>query len=225
MFNGWHTEPMRGTMEEAIAYCSKAETRDDQASFGFCEFGQRPVFAGAAGGRSDLFEVAEAVSAGKRLTQVARDFPEQFIKYHKGIAALHASFSTGRNWVPSVYWFYGPTGTGKTRAASSEDPDCYWKNCSNKWWDGYEGQATVILDDYRPDFCKFSELLRILDRYTYQIEFKGGVTQLLAHNIYITTPKSPQDTWANRTEEDIAQLLRRITQVKHFANLETHDRT
>lgn len=83
----------------------------------------------------------------------------------------------------------------------------------------------MILDDYRADFCKFSEFLRILDRYSYQIEYKGGTTQLLARNIYITTPKSPQETWANRTEEDLAQLLRRITEVRHFANLANVDST
>lgn len=124
-----------------------------------------------------------------------------------------------------MYWYYGSTGTGKTRAASGADPDAYWKNPAHKWWDGYQGESTIIIDDYRADFCKFSELLRLFDRYPYQVEVKGGTRQFLARKIYVTTPKSPALTWESRTEEDLAQLLRRITEVKHFSILENNDLT
>jgi hypothetical protein len=34
--------------------------------------------------------------------------------------------------------------------------------------------------------------------------------------LIITTSKSPESTWEGRSEEDIAQLLRRITYVRDF---------
>lgn len=68
-------------------------------------------------------------------------------------------------------------------------------------------------------------MLRLFDRYPYQVEVKGGTRQFLARKIYVTTPKSPALTWESRTEEDLAQLLRRITEVKHFAILENNDLT
>ena len=46
----------------------------------------------------------------------------------------------------SCRWYHGKAGTGKTRRAVSEHPEAYMK-LSNKWWDGYQGQDAVILDD------------------------------------------------------------------------------
>ena len=48
------------------------------------------------------------------------------------------------------------------------------------------------------------------------VEFKGGTTQFRAKRFYITTPKSPEATWEQRTAEDLAQLIRRIETVKVF---------
>lgn len=36
---------------------------------------------------------------------------------------------------------------------------------------------------------------------------------------YVTTPKSPKDTWEGRTEKELGQLIRRIEQVVHFSVL------
>ena len=64
--------------------------------------------------------------------------------------------------------------------------------------------------------CTFSELLRILDRYPHRVEVKGGSVQFNSSLIIITSPKSPQETWDGRSAEDIAQLTRRITEIRHF---------
>ena len=40
--------------------------------------------------------------------------------------------------------------------------------------------------------------------------------QFRPKRIFITTPKSPELTWANRSAEDISQLTRRIDVVKCF---------
>ena len=67
------------------------------------------------------------------------------------------------------------------------------------------------------DFCKFHELLNLLDRYPYRVECKGGSRQFTSKTIVITTPLSPEETWENRTSEDLGQLLRRIDNILFLA--------
>lgn len=211
-----HWEPMRGSVEQARSYCNKEETRDPEAGFGFTEFGEKPMGAGVQGHRSDLESVTCLIKSGKSAREIFEEAGEAYLKYHKGIERAVQFYSGRRTWKTTVYWFHGSTGTGKTKSAFERAPMAYFKTPSNHWWDGYEGQEEVIIDDYRPDFCKFSQLLRLFDRYPMSVEVKGGTVQFLAKKIYITTPKSPTMTWANRTEEDLAQLIRRIDYTECF---------
>ena len=210
---------MRGTIEQACAYCSKEETRDADAPFGFVEEGTRPLSAGSAGGRSDLKAVAAAVQSGAGISAVAAAHPVSVILFNRGIQFLIGLQVKSRTWPTQVYWFYGPTGSGKTRAASDACPTAYWKSVGHKWWDGYEAHEDVIIDDYRTNFCAFNELLRLFDRYPMQIEVKGGSREFVARRLYVTTPKPPRETWNLRCEEDLGQLLRRIHEVRHFPAL------
>jgi len=166
-----HYECARGTVAQNVAYCTKEDTRAaDSVPF---TFGEQPAGAGA---RTDLEDVAaEIVVKRRRLTDVAADFPVDFIKYHGGLTALSARLAQPRRWKSVVYWLYGSTGCGKSRAADRLAPTAYWKMGGNRWWDGYEGHEDVIIDDYRRDLCPFHELLRLFDRYPMRVEYKGGV--------------------------------------------------
>lgn len=215
---GWHVETMRGRIDQAVAYCTKEETRDP--SFGEPQrFGTCPRNAGTAGGRSDIDAVAAAITEdGQGVEDVAQNFGGEFIKYHRGIERLVGLRMQPRDFKTEIYWYYGSTGTGKSRAARNEAPGAYWKNPAHKWWDGYEGQSDVVIDDYRPDFCKFSELLRLFDEYPHQIECKGGTRQFISKRIFVTAPKRPDEIWESRTPEDLQQLMRRITEIKRFGD-------
>ena len=168
-------------------------------------------------GKSRGLEEAIALIKEKRpLSAVADDMSITWVKHHRGLIELAGRISVRRDFVPEVFWFYGPTGTGKSREAAAQAPEAFYKMGGNKWWDGYDNHEAVIIDDYRRDLCTFSELLRMLDRYPYRLEVKGGSCEFVARRIYITTPKSPEGTWEGRSDEDIAQLTRRITRVTHF---------
>lgn len=209
-----HFEPMRGTIEQAIAYCQKEETRDtSDPEFLFLERGTRPV---GQGKRTDLDSLTILLREGKRGRELFESAPVEFIKFPRGIAAAVQCLEPPRDFKTDVYWYYGSTGTGKSRAASVACPDAYWKAPSDYWWDGYEGHADVIIDDYRCDFCKFSELLRLFDRYPLRLPVKGSTVQFRAKRIFVTAPKSPEEMWRNRCEEDLNQLIRRITEIKFF---------
>lgn len=206
-----HFTVARGTPEENWKYCTKEDTRADG-----CVPFEHGVRGGGSGERSDLKPVVESILAKRPMSSVAGEYPEQFVKFSKGLIALAGAISEPRTWKTEVFWFYGPTGTGKSRRAYELAPGAYWKAGGVKWWDGYDGEEDVIIDDYRRDLCPFHELLRLLDRYPMRVEFKGGSCNFRARRIFITTPKCPRGTWEGRTEEDLAQLIRRIEHVENY---------
>ena len=60
---------------------------------------------------------------------------------------------------------WGPSGTGKSRFVAACWPDAFWKAPESKWWDGYSGQETVVLDDFKDYAMPLVELQRLLDWY------------------------------------------------------------
>lgn len=170
------------------------------------------------GERTDLAIVARDIRAGFSLGKIFEEHPKEFFPYYKGIERAMSLCSKSRQWKSTVFWLYGPTGTGKTRFVTDlvGYEDLYWKQSGHGWWDGYEAQTNVIIDDYRTTFCKFNELLALLDRYPYQLQVKGAMRHLLARRIFITSPYSPAKTWDLRTEEDLQQLERRVDCVVKF---------
>jgi len=118
----------------------------------------------------------------------------------------------------NVIWFWGDTGCGKTRAVYTDHvAGDIFLPVSYKWWEGYDGHKVVLLDDFRKDFCKYHELLKLLDIYPYRVETKGGSRQIQAHTFYITSCFSPAETY--ETREDLQQLLRRVTEEWKFTKL------
>ncbi len=125
---------------------------------------------------------------------------------------------------PIVHWYWGSTGTGKSRAARAEalqaDGDVYRAQGpggkgSRWWWPGYDGHNYVIIDDFRPEWIGLSYMLGLLDRYGFIVECKGGSRQMRAMEFWITCPKPPWECYLD-AGEDVEQLERRITDVKEF---------
>lgn len=170
----------------------------------------------AQGRRTDLDQVKELINSGANMRTIvnnARSYQsvrmaEIYLKYNE----------PSRRWLPKVWWFWGGTGSGKSREAHEHfNYECY-SPVSFKWWEGYDGHENIILDEIRGDFCKYHELLKLLDRYPYRVECKGGSRQLLAKHIIITSCYPPDKLYT--TVEDVNQLLRRLTEVRHFTGTE-----
>ena len=223
-----HLEVMRGTFAEAYAYCSKDDTRDTGAGFDFTEHGVKPDGPGQ-GARSDLAAIGKRLREGEALEVIAEAYPSDFIRYHHGIRALQSMLQSkprergadGLFPPPRVCWYYGPTGRGKTQTIMQEigDQPYFTKAPGNKWFDGYAGQKIVLFDDYRGDWWTFGYFLRVLDRYPLDVEVKGGMVHFSPTTIYISCPRRPEDLYAAleaRSDGSIAQLLRRITEIRLF---------
>lgn len=194
-----HIEPCKGTPTDNVRYCTKGGDI-------FIQKGSVPK----QGERTDIEKVVAQLKAGSNMRGVidtARSvqsvkMAEIWLKYNE----------TPRTWKPEVKWFYGSTGSGKTRSAREWlGEDVYTCLDSIKWWEGYDGHENVLIDDFRKDFCKFHQLLKLLDRYEYKVETKGGSRQMVAKKIAITAPYRPEQMYDLR--EDVQQLLRRIDEI------------
>lgn len=167
------------------------------------------------GKRTDIEEIREGLEAGDDMKQVLK-------KARTAGAVTFASkwFATFEEHLPKgtriqVYWYYGNTGTGKTKRVLEQcEP---FIPLSFKWWEGYSGQDAVLLDDLRPGWCAPEQLLRLLDpyRYQYRVEVKGGSRPLIATKIFVTTPWHPEDFWKD-VKEDPQQLMRRLHELIFF---------
>jgi len=164
------------------------------------------------GKRSDLSACVESLKTGG-IKQLITDHPETYIKYHNGLEKLNFRFVKPRDpkCPPIVTWLYGRTGSGKTKQVVDREPDLWISGRDLKFWDGYENQQAILIDDFRKDFCTFHELLRILDRYPLNVNVKGGFRCFNSARIYITSCYPPERVYDTR--EDIKQLTRRVTHV------------
>lgn len=105
-------------------------------------------------------------------------------------------------------WWWGPAGTGKTSRAFNEYPDCYVKPMS-KWWDGYNDQEIILLDDWSPDHSVLvNHLKRWADRYPFPAEIKGSMMLIRPRKIIVTS-NYPIERCFER-EEDQEALARRF---------------
>jgi len=116
--------------------------------------------------------------------------------------------------VRSVTVLWGPTGTGKTRRAwELGGVDAYPKIPNTKFWDGYQGQKAVIIDEFRGDIS-ISNLLRWFDRYPVLVEIKGSSTVLLADTIILTSNLDPR-AWYPDIDEPTRDALFRRLEITH----------
>lgn len=198
-----HWEECKGTVQQNIDYCSKDGN--------FSEFGEAPK---GKGSRSDLEELHLHLLSGASVKDISNAHFGTFLRYNKGIM-MYKLYNQPKNkdTKPEVIVLIGKTGTGKTKYANEQDENAYWKACSNKWWDGYDGEETIILDEMKhsKDSLTIEDLLRLTDRYHKTGEIKGGTIGLYPKKIIITSNYQPWEWYPFAPEESIHALFRRFT--------------
>jgi len=202
-----HIEKPVGNAKQNIAYCSK----DNE----YFEFGDVP----SQGARRDIEEVKEQVKNHTPINEIVFNATSYQSARHAELLMKYQPMPPQQ--YRTIKWYYGESGSGKTRTAIEESEGNYYISMKNlQWWDGYFGQKYIIIDDFRGDFCTFHELLRIIDRYPYRVNLKGTSSwfQPTTTHIIITSCYHPEEVFKNIEGEKIKQLIRRIGEIKLFKN-------
>lgn len=189
--------------EASIRYCSKSRTQLQ----GPWEFGERPIYGQRAKAaekqekireknaqilNSDLEQLVHEGELGWRDYKKAKEFQTVF--------KANEAFKEQKEILHDMdhQWIWGKTGTGKTTQARTNYPDHFLKG-KNKWWDGYTGQETVILEDLgKTDSWMGDRLKEWADKWPFEAEFKGGVIRIRPKRIVVTSNYHPMDIWEDK---------------------------
>lgn len=204
MNNRIHWEKRQGTAQQASDYCKKDKT--------FFEKGE----LSKQGARTDLDTVKDQILEGKAVDEIVVEAPMLYHQYGRTLdriedIALRKKF---RSWMTEGLWLHGKTGVGKSHAAfEGFTPETHYVLPEdNGWWDGYKGQETVIINDFR-GHLPYSFLLQLVDKYPLTVKRRGREPiPFLAKRVIVTSSLPPEGVYHNLSEKDsLDQLLRRFT--------------
>lgn len=199
LFPGYHIE--KSIVTNDFNYCMKENvvlSRDERQQ----------------GSRNDLKTAMELVKNKRPRLELMEACPTAVARYEPFLNSYRAELDVHEG-PREVFWVHGQTGSGKTRAFWDHFPDGVSVEIKNNFFNGYTGQRHVLLDDFRSSSLAFHDLLKVLDRYPYTANVKGGTIRWNAAVIFITSPLGPRDCYII-AGEDILQLTRRITHTFEF---------
>lgn len=209
LFSAWgiHLEPRRGTREQARDYTRK----DDSRSGGPWEYGS---FRTNQGKRKDIEDVLDTLD-NHGLPGLLSDHP-QWALLHLRHAKEYLSAKASMEALCKIrdvktIWITGLSGVGKSygvfKYCTEYHPHDYYVLSLRNWWDGYQGQRIVIIDELNEGEIKIQNLLMWLDNYEVTVPVKGSSFPAAWELVLITSNHKPDELYPN----DVLRLGRRIT--------------
>lgn len=186
-----HVEVAHGTAQQASDYCKKDKD--------YAEYGNLEARTERQGYRTDLDDIRDRLRSGTTVVEIAEENFAIWCQYRRAFNEYVSQIQVPRTWKSIVTVYWGPTGVGKTRRVhDQEDPKDLWVSVDNKaqWFDGYNGQAAVLFDDFDCQ-VNYRLLLQLLDRYPMQVAIKGGFVNWCPRRIYITSNIDPESWYSS----------------------------
>lgn len=173
-----HWEAIRGTPRQAADYCKKDGN--------YFEEGIEPMTQTEKGdaGKAAIAERWQLAKEGR-----FEELPPEQIKTYEYIYRKNLKVED-RSELQNL-WIHGPSGCGKSQYVRKTYSTFYSKPMS-KWWDGYNGEEVVVLDDFDPSHGKYlGYFLKIwADHYSFNAEVKGGMIHIRPKVIIVTSQYS-----------------------------------
>jgi len=211
-YNHCHVEPVK-INNGADKYCMKESTRVK----GPWTFGEKKE----QGARNDIVALANSIKAGNEPP------PYALLKFPHGVKMLQEAFVKSlvtpfRNLTVSV--FIGKSRTGKTRHCFEQYPDLYRviypHSNGSLWFDGYNGQQTILFDDFYGQI-RISDMLHLLDPYPLTLQVKGSTTHACWTNVLFTS-NEPPGLWYKGIPTEVSNaFLNRIGNVTQVVSYNT----
>jgi hypothetical protein len=226
----FHLEESRGSAAQNIAYTQKPTGTWEYAS-GVKKFStqlREPLIIGQnklvakKGVRTDLKAVTTDALAGEfSATQMAQTHPTTFLKYSSGIMKMKhiGDLQKAKESVTEVtsYLLWSKKeGTGKTTDAESRRFPAMFNYSKDDvfivnpvkgrplWFDGYDDEKVLIIDDLAPNILDRNHLLKLLQPQNRTVEIKGASVVIKAEYVFVTSNYSPMDLF--RRDETFTEI-------------------
>ena len=196
-----HYDFRRGTQEEAIAYCTKEETRVPDGLRK--ELGQKR--GGAAetkeAKKRERIEWLDAIRSGKRRYI---DAPSEILLntgFNQAARDVNKTMLGPYRPDLEIITIVGSTGIGKSFAAYQIGGCDIVTYSGGQWFGNAHTEGDVLLFDEFTGNIPLNQFLKYLDPYPNQLPVKGGFYPLRATKIFITTNVMPEHWWTKKDDE------------------------
>jgi len=199
---GCHVSVMAGSIAQNEEYCSKQGE--------LVERGVKPISNDNKGRAEKLrWQRARELAKGGKLDEIDADI---FIRCYNTLKNISKDYQKKPEPVDvKCFWIYGTTGTGKSHSVETTFPDCYKKNMEDmKWFDGYQDQEVIYLEDMDKYQPKWGGMLkRLADRWPMQASIKGSMKYIRPKIVIVTSNYRIDEIWND--EGTVDPLIRRFT--------------
>lgn len=181
VFGNAHIERCK-SVDRAINYCSKVDTRIEG-----------PYEHGVLEGNRGVDPVSSLVD------QSVKRFLETASSSWRNVRALQSirmMVMPKRQQRTDLVFFYGETGRGKTKIVDKISKylgyeDVYGHDGS-QWWDNYDAQPMVVVDEYRGQF-PVQNLLKMGDYTPWKVPYKGGYAEFSSRLVFFMSNLPPAE--------------------------------